>query len=231
MHFNQKKNLMDKIAIESSSGHISASCDSIDNERNVSLKGILKKPKFETTNILKNHLRQSAPLRFPLFRSLSECESQDLSPLDLSSFQASGLSSTICEVIFDEKEEDNSPLESEFLFQEDFQAPKVNNDNNNNESSNNSDSSIDKSGKILLNFSIFNFFLNNLMGILGLLKKRVSFSEHVQARIYRSNSSILGQKKKNEKKNRLKNRRRSESENSDAFSESENKVKKRFFRL
>jgi len=44
-------------------------------------------------------------------------------------------------------------------------------------------------------------------------KKRVSFSEHVQARIYRSNSSILGQKKKNEKKHRTK-RRRSESESS-----------------
>lgn len=35
-------------------------------------------------------------------------------------------------------------------------------------------------------------------------KKRVSFSEHVQARIYRSNSSILGQKKKNERKARQK---------------------------
>jgi hypothetical protein len=42
-------------------------------------------------------------------------------------------------------------------------------------------------------------------------KKRVSFNEHVQARVYRSNSSILGQKKKNEKKSRSK-RRRSESE-------------------
>ncbi|KAI1724006.1 protein kintoun [Ditylenchus destructor] len=45
--------------------------------------------------------------------------------------------------------------------------------------------------------------------------KRVSFSEHVQARIYRSNSSILGQKKKNEKKQRSK-RRRSESESNES---------------
>ena len=40
-------------------------------------------------------------------------------------------------------------------------------------------------------------------------KKRVSFSEHVQARIYRSNSSILGQKKKNERRRRCNNRKRS----------------------
>lgn len=35
----------------------------------------------------------------------------------------------------------------------------------------------------------------------------------------------MGQKKKNEKKNRIKNRRRSESENSDAFSECDSKVR------
>jgi hypothetical protein len=40
-------------------------------------------------------------------------------------------------------------------------------------------------------------------------KKRVSFSEHVQARIYRTGSSIIGQKKKNERRNRCRNRNRS----------------------
>lgn len=54
-------------------------------------------------------------------------------------------------------------------------------------------------------------------------KKRVSFSEHVQARIYRSNSSILGQKKKNEKKQRSK-RRRSESESNETSAIVENSL-------
>jgi hypothetical protein len=46
-------------------------------------------------------------------------------------------------------------------------------------------------------------------------KKRVSFSEHVQARIYRTGSSIIGQKKKNERRNRCRRIRSSGSTDSD----------------
>lgn len=77
--------------------------------------------------------------------------------------------------------------------------------------------------KILMNLVTYKniyLFLHLIFFIAELIpqKKCVSFSEHVQARIYRSNSSILGQKKKNEKKNRVK-RRRSESENTNCLYE------------
>uniref|UniRef100_A0A1I7Z6N4 Protein asunder n=1 Tax=Steinernema glaseri TaxID=37863 RepID=A0A1I7Z6N4_9BILA len=42
-------------------------------------------------------------------------------------------------------------------------------------------------------------------------KKSVSFSEHVQKRCFRADSSILAQKKRNEKKNRCRNRRSSDT--------------------
>jgi len=47
-------------------------------------------------------------------------------------------------------------------------------------------------------------------------EKCVRFSEHVQRQLYRSNSSILGQKKKNQRKNKnkRKNRERHSSEGS-----------------
>ncbi|KAL3074835.1 hypothetical protein niasHS_014280 [Heterodera schachtii] len=45
-----------------------------------------------------------------------------------------------------------------------------------------------------------------------IVKKRVSFSECVHARYFRSNSSILGQKKKNEKKSRKRTSRRCNSD-------------------
>jgi hypothetical protein len=46
-------------------------------------------------------------------------------------------------------------------------------------------------------------------------KKRVSFNEQVQARIYRSSSSILATRNKQERKLRNRMRRRAESESSD----------------
>jgi 50S ribosomal subunit-associated GTPase HflX len=46
-------------------------------------------------------------------------------------------------------------------------------------------------------------------------KKRVSFNEQVLARIYRSNSSIIATKNKQERKIRNRMRRRAESESSD----------------
>ncbi|KAF7639234.1 hypothetical protein Mgra_00001195 [Meloidogyne graminicola] len=46
-------------------------------------------------------------------------------------------------------------------------------------------------------------------------QKRVSFSEQVQARVYRSTSSILGQRKKNEKKARSRATRRCNSDETD----------------
>ncbi|CAK5049779.1 unnamed protein product [Meloidogyne enterolobii] len=46
-------------------------------------------------------------------------------------------------------------------------------------------------------------------------QKRVSFSEQVQARVYRSTSSILGQRKKNEKKARSRATRRCNSDESE----------------
>lgn len=49
-------------------------------------------------------------------------------------------------------------------------------------------------------------------------QKRVSFSEQVQARVYRSTSSILGQRKKNEKKARSRATRRCNSDESETNS-------------
>lgn len=113
------------------SGKISTSCDQMHQH---TLKGILKKTKLFPTHMLKNHQRQSASLRFPLFRSISECGAHDLSPTDLSAFQALGLNSTICEMIFDEEE--NTPSEKECFSQEDFSVPETNNNNVSNRTGN-----------------------------------------------------------------------------------------------
>ena len=52
-------------------------------------------------------------------------------------------------------------------------------------------------------------------------KKRVSFNEQVQARIYRSSSSILATKNKQDRKLRNRLRRRTESESDQAVSADE----------
>jgi hypothetical protein len=49
-------------------------------------------------------------------------------------------------------------------------------------------------------------------------KKRVSFNEQVQARVYRSNSSIIATKNKQERKLRNRLRRRAESESDQVLS-------------
>lgn len=195
------------------------------------LKGILKKPSCDCLccgNILRSqqHLRQTNPAtRFCLSRSVSESGNDYFNHSDF------GLSNAFNEMMIDSGK--NLPICSEVLFEDDDEFLKSLTEDTIEEECN-CDSSLnaeagneswDEPGNIEI--SIFSFLYLVLIGKLVSRKKRVSFSDHVQARIYRSNSSIVGQKKKNERKNRVK-RRRSESENTVCWcsnmSEIENKV-------
>uniref|UniRef100_A0A183BUX7 PEHE domain-containing protein n=1 Tax=Globodera pallida TaxID=36090 RepID=A0A183BUX7_GLOPA len=193
------------------------------------LRSILKKPRASAMMVLnsngqqqlqqqhfldsalpRNHLRRM-PTRIVLERSVSESLLYDAVPDDQFStlqhsaaavFNASilrklSMASTPVLGSFDEKLE-----EQHIKAEQEQQQQKQNNSGSISSSccpSSCSSETIDSDG-------------SGQSSAAPIAKKRVSFSEHVQARIYRSNSSILGQRRKNEKKSRNRCTRRCSSD-------------------
>uniref|UniRef100_A0A915CQ94 Uncharacterized protein n=1 Tax=Ditylenchus dipsaci TaxID=166011 RepID=A0A915CQ94_9BILA len=157
------------------------------------LKSILKKPASGYQQHGGNHMRRN-PTRFSLNRSASECADDD----DMTVAFNGMVLNKLC----------GSGQEDSVVFEEDEEMGEEKHGQRGSESSLNTTDNVTTAGESSD---------EKQDNPPEKRKKRVSFSEHVQARIYRSNSSILGQKKKNEKK-KLSKRRRSESENSNSES-------------
>jgi len=162
------------------------------------LKSILKKPKtnngdqqntHQNNDVFPRNHQRHMPTRIVLFRSISEGMQGNISPTSSPMEVTSSLNEAILRKL-------TSPQLDAFEehLEECDEAKRMEENNNDisaqtkvpSSSSSGSTETIDSEDYGQHSASI--------------AKKRVSFSEHVQARIYRSNSSILGQRRKNEKK-------------------------------
>uniref|UniRef100_A0A914Z5A7 Uncharacterized protein n=1 Tax=Panagrolaimus superbus TaxID=310955 RepID=A0A914Z5A7_9BILA len=154
------------------------------------LKGILKKPKSSFISTVSNGLRRSPASSRMLFRSISECHDNFLNDNNSNS-ESSGMELDFLGESNDTLASSSPPRAIGGFFN------RVDEENESEGGDEDSDSQIMAAAEIQSR------------------KKRVSFSEHVQARIYRTGSSIIGQKKKNERRNRCRRNRSSGSTDSD----------------
>uniref|UniRef100_A0AC34GNP8 Uncharacterized protein n=1 Tax=Panagrolaimus sp. ES5 TaxID=591445 RepID=A0AC34GNP8_9BILA len=155
------------------------------------LKGILKKPKSSFTSSASNGLRRSPASSRMLFRSISECHDNFATDNNNSNSESNGMELDFLGESNDTLASSSPPRSIGGFFN------RVDEENESEGGDEDSDSQIIAAAEIQSR------------------KKRVSFSEHVQARIYRTGSSILGQKKKNERRNRCRRNRSSGSTDSD----------------